>query len=1052
MFNVTLQIFIINALFISTIYASDELGEFNPEISITGNVTSLEDNRGLPGVNVIIKGSTQGTVTDANGDYKITVPSAETVLVFSFVGYQKEEVVIGNRTVIDVTLTSDIKALEEIVVVGYGTQKKENLTGSLSTVDVESLGKRPVTDVASLLQGVSPGLNIRPQDNLGGEPGGEMNVQIRGIGSLSGGGPFVLVDGVPMDLNRISPNEIESVTILKDAAASAIYGARAAYGVVLITTKKGKKNKTAELTYTNNFGFRSPTTLPKLANSLDFANALNYAASNSGADRIFSEEMIDHIINFQSDPGNYPGLQVIPGTKTWAATGGSGNNFANANTNWYDVMFKDNSFQQNHNISLSGGTESSAYYLGIDVIEQEGAMNFADDKYSRYNLTSNYSMDPIPWMTLSLRTKFIHSDNKYPVGQSTDPNKGQFHGDLPRVWPTMPLYNPDGDIAWNFVNVLVNGGSDNRYENRFIVTPEVEIRITDELNVKANFNYQSTNSKSKFVTNKIYDHLTDGTPVLNYLRTFNKIERGMSHNEYLSSNVFSTFTKQIDEHNLKVMVGGQAEESKYEALSGWKRDLITPKVESISSATGDFNLSDQVSHWATLGVFGRFNYNYKEKYLLELNGRYDGSSRFGDGKRWGFFPSASIGYAISREEFWQPLSNIVNDFKIRASYGSLGNQNVANYLHHVLMPINTNLRYIIDGERPVYASAPGLGSLGLTWESSSTINFGLDAGFFQNRLNLTADIFKRTTKDMFGPGESLPNLLGTNVPQENNASLETKGMELTVEWREIINDLNYNLTLLYSDNKSTVIDYNNPTNILNNYYEGMNLGEIWGFETVGLFQPGDEVNEAPDQSQLYGNWQEGDVKYKDLNNDNQITRGDNTINNPGDQRVIGNFNPRHMLGFRAFASYKGFDISLFFQGVLKRDDIIDDNVFFGFDPRGMQHTSLRDYTLDFWSPENTKAYYARPYITSENKKNQLPQTRYLQDGSYVRLKNLQIGYTVPDVISNKIKTQRIRLFLSGENLLTFTSLPDGIDPETTYGSEKVYPLSTIVSFGSEIIF
>lgn len=1044
------RVLVLYALLISPVYAVQEPATVSQGISVTGHVTSSEDGMTLPGVNVVIKGSSRGTATDIDGNYAIAVPSPESILVFSLVGYETAEVTVGDKTLINVVLKPSISALDEIVVVGYGTQKAENLTGSVATVDLETLGKRPVTDVASLLQGVAPGLNIRPSNDLGGEPGAAMNIDIRGIGSLSGGGPFILVDGVPMDINRISPNDIETVTVLKDAAASAIYGARAPYGVILITTKSGKKNQKTALTYSNNIAFRSPTTLPRLANSLGFARALNYGAQNSGAEAIFSEEMIQHIIAYQQDPDNYPGLQVIPGTNAWAGTGGSGSNYKNANTDWYDVIYKDWAFQQNHNISLSGGAEKTAYYLGMDIAEQQGSMNFANDRYLRYGLTSNLSVDPVSWMTVTLRTKFIHADNRYPMGQSSEPSKEQFNIDLARAWPVTPLYTPNGDLSWNFVNVLANGGKDRRYENSLIITPEIDVRITDDWDITANFSYQSIDQKSLFVTNKIFDHLTDGTPVPNYLRTFDMVERGMSRDEYYSSNVFTTFTQQLNRHNIKLMVGGQAEKSKYEGLSGWKRDLISPSVESIKSATGDFSLTDDLSHWATLGVFGRFNYNYEEKYLLEINGRYDGSSRFGTGRRWGFFPSASIGYNISKEDFWEPLAYTVNNLKFRASYGNLGNQNVANYLHYILIPVSTNLGYIMDGQRPVYASAPGLGSLGLTWETSSTINFGLDAGLFQNKLNLTLDLYNRKTKNMFGPGESLPNLLGTRVPQQNNATLETKGIELTMGWKQAINELNLDLTLIYSDNKSTVLEYNNPTRILNTYYEGMTLGEIWGFESDGLFQSAQEVTEGPDQSELYGNWQEGDVRYKDRDGDGRVSYGDNTRDNPGDQMVIGNSNPRHMWGFRAFANYKGFDLGLFLQGVAKRDDILDDNVFFGFSPNGIQHTSLRDYTLDYWTPENGGAYYARPYITDENTKNQYPQTRWLQDASYIRLKNVQLGYTAPGALLDKIKIQKIRLFLSGENLLTFTKLPKGVDPENSYGTEKDYPLSRVLSFGIDI--
>lgn len=1020
---------------------------------VSGAVT---DEAGNPvvGATVIVKGTLLGTITDSEGNYSFNNVPENGVLVFSFVGMLTQEIEIGDQPRINVTLELDAIVLEEVVAVGYGTQKKVNLTGSVATVNTDRLEGRAITNTASALQGLIPGLNVRPNNNSGGEPGAEMNVNIRGTGSINGGEPFVLIDGVPGNLNTISQNDIESISVLKDAAASAIYGARAPYGVILITTKQGKKNQKVKANYSNNLGWNTPTHLPKLANSYDFATSLNIAASNSGSTPVFNDEQIQNILNYMEDPDNYPGVQPNPSNpNVWGDYG-----LTNANTDWYDVYFKDWAFQQNHNLSISGGSQTAAFYLGFDIIDQEGALNFANDKYSRYNLTGNLSVDPSDWMTLGVKIRVNSSYNNYPMGEGS---KEGIFTNISRAWPTEPVYTPNGDYymqALSRVPILANGGYDKRYNDRIVVTPNVELRITKDWKINADFTYSTNNYKQNFFQDRITGFAVDGITILDHpSRNFTQISQTMSQSRFFSTNVYSTFSKQFNRHFINILLGGQSELDQYFSLEGWKRDLLTPNIQAIRAATGTFDVTDRINHWSTLGAFARFNYNYQEKYLIEMNARYDGSSRFGEGKRWGLFPSASVGYNVSKENFWEPIQGVVNSFKLRVSYGSLGNQNVSNYLHYVLIPVNSELRYIIDGERPLYAVAPGLGSTGLTWETSNTVNAGLDAAFLSNKLTFTLDVFDRRTEDMVGPGEALPNLLGTAVPKQNNANLKTTGIEFTTVWRQAVNDFSYDLTLIYSDDKTTILDYNNPTKILTTFYEGMVLGEIWGYETLGFFVSEEDVSGSPDQSQLFANWRPGDVKYNDLNDDNVITRGDNTADNPGDRKVIGNSNPRHAFGFIANASYKGFDFSMFWQGVGKRDIMLETNTFFGFASNGIPHISLKEPALDFWTEENTDAYFARPYLTNENDKNQVTQTRYLQSAAYLRLKSLQLGYMLPPQITSKVKMESIRVYFSGENLLTFTNLVEGIDPEATYGtsgrsSGRVYPLSKTMSFGIQVSF
>src|SRR5690606_19651592 len=476
----------------------------------------------------------------------------------------------------------------------------------------------------------------------------------------------------------------------------------------------------------------------------------------------------------------------------------------------------------------------------------------------------------------------------------------------------------------------------------------------------------------------------------------------MSYNEYFTSNVYTDYSASVEKHFFNILLGAQAELANNKLLSGWRRDLVTDLVPSISTAIGDKDILDDISHWSTLGTFARISYNFDEKYLLELNGRYDGSSRFDSGRRWGFFPSVSIGYNIWKENFWEGIAGYVNTFKLRASYGSLGNQNVANYLHIETIPIQTNLPWIIEGNRPIYSLVPSNRSTGLTWESSNTINFGFDAELFKNRLALTFDIYNRSTENMFGPGESLPAIYGASVPLKNNATLETKGIELSTNWRQYINDeLDFNVGIVFSDNKSIVKQYNNPTSYIRNSYEGQDYGDIWGYVTEGIFHSAKEAESWVDQSEVYPKWGAGDVKYVDVNGDGRVTRGKETLEDPGDLRVIGNSSPRLMFGINTEFNYKSFGLSMFWQGVGKRDIWLENQTFFGF-RTSWTATTVHAHALDYWSPGNEDAFFARPYLTSENLKNQQVQTRFLQDASYARLKNLQLKYTFPNTLTNRI--------------------------------------------------
>lgn len=1019
---------------------------------VSGKVTD-EKGEPLPGVSILVRGTQQGTATDEAGKYTIQVPNQQAVLVFSFVGYVSQEVAVGARKSLDITLQVDEKALEEVVVVGYGTQKKVNLTGAVSQVSTERLENRPINNLDQALQGVSPGLNITTNSVSGGEPNSRMGINIRGIGSLSGGAPWILVDGTPMDINSINPADVESVSILKDAASTAIYGSRAAYGVILITTKTGKGSEKIKTDYSNNLSWAQPTNMPGFVNSLRFARAINEAATNSGQNAIFSDATIERIIKYQNDPENTPSMVADPrdpnGWGYW--------NQGNANTDWWDVLYKDVVFSQRHNLGISGASKNANYYVGLGWLDDAGKFNFAHEKFQRFNLASNLSLKVSDKLTIFLKTKFNRSYQRYLISQDVN-NRFANYNMMAISWPTDPVYTPNGDFALdkNLPGVLQNGGSDKQYTTDLWFSPSLQLNLTRDWKVNADLSYNFYGYKRGHHRAIVWGLATDGvTPIKHYSQNWNRMRQELVHNEYITSNVYTEYAKQFNRHYVNLLLGGQAELSNNMLLNGWRRDLVTESVPSISTAIGAMDLQDNMSHWSTLGTFMRVSYNFDEKYLLELNGRYDGSSRFQKGRRWGFFPSAAVGYNIWKEDFWKPVADVVNTLKFRASYGTLGNQNVANYLHEETIPIVTNLNWIMGSARPVYATVPNNRSLGLTWETSETVNFGIDAEALDNRLGLTLEWYNRTTRNMFGPGETLPASYGASVPLKNNATLSTKGIELSVSWRQTLQSgFGYNVNFIFSDNKTTIRKYNNPTRLISNFYEGQTYGQIWGFETAGLFQSKQEAQEWADQSQLYSVWGAGDVKYQDLNQDGKITRGDQTVANPGDLKVIGNTSPRFLYGLNLGLNYKMFDFTMFWQGVGKRDLWMGNQVFFGFGP-AWTATVLQEHSINYWSPENTGGYFARPYLTAENNKNQQVQSRFLQNAAYVRLKNVQLGFNIPAQATRKIGIEKVRVYVSGENVFTFSKIMQSFDPEANVSSTAsplVYPLSRSYSLGLNVSF
>jgi TonB-linked SusC/RagA family outer membrane protein len=1047
-------------LFISIFINNTVEGAFSLQQNKISGIVNGKDGKPMAGVNVKATGTTVGALTDADGKYSMEVPSGTKTLTFSFIGMETQVISIGTSTQINATMAEAAIGLDEVVVVGYGTQKKLNLTGAVDVVSGDVLQNRASANVGVLLQGASPNLNIMVS-SFGGEPGASPLFNIRGIGSLTSGGgtPLILVDGVEMNINNLDPETVENVTVLKDAASAAIYGSRAPFGVVIVTTKKGTKNKGISINYSNNIAVASPMNLPAWQSSLRYVTAYNQSLENSGQPDKFLPPQIERIKAYIAGTYTPEYDTVNPPHSIWA-----GRHQGNANYEWWDEYWKDHTINQKHNINISGGDDNTQYYVSAGYYDQGTSFNYADEYYKRYNVLANLTSQATKWLRFNLNTKYSNTKSKHPnAGSDWDPGRTFFISEMIKFFPTTPKYNVDGTVNNPYVNALMKAGPATGNENDLFIGLGAELEPVTGWKTNFNYNYNYTGNKYTWLDSEIWVEIPDGQ-VVNFWNDPNYYTQNWESNNYNSMNVFTSYEKTIQRHFFKGMVGYEREYRYFSSLYGYRTALISEEVPSISTATGVYSVDDAMSHWATEAFFGRLNYNYMEKYLFEVNARYNGSSRFAKDSRWGFFPSVSVGYNISKESFWEPLLNTVNNFKIRGSYGSLGNQNVSNYLYLSNIPINTELEWIIGNERPLYAGVPNIISPTLTWESVNTLDLGADANFLHNRLGLVFDWFERNTLNMFGPATILPASLGTTPPLENNASLTTKGWEISLGWNDRIqSDFSYSLRLTLADSKSTVSKYLNLTGQIDEYYVGREIGEIWGYTSDGLIQSEDEV--IPDQSFFYNKWGPGDIKYKDLNDDGKIDDGSRTLADHGDLKVIGNTSPRYSIGFSGAITWKNFDFSMFWQGILKRDLMPSSNMWWGVGTRGDNGGAFYQGHDDYWRPAdetnlfgpNTDAYYAKPYVTTETYKNQQTQTRYLLHPRYFRLKNIQLGYTIPKKLTEKIRIEALKFTLSGENLITIDDLPPYIDPETSFESSQwmlgaIYPLSKSVSVGINITF
>lgn len=1018
------------------------------------------------GASVVVKGTTNGTITDIDGKFSLSGVKKGAVIQVSFVGYQPQDVTWSGKP-LTVTLAEDTKALEEVVVVGFGSQKKADLTGAVSQVKMEDvLGDRPIINATAALQGTMPGLMV----SGGSSPGQSKSFNIRGDLSINGGSPLVLIDNVEGDLNALNPDDIESVSVLKDAASSAIYGARAACGVILVTTKRPKNEARFQLNYGFNQGWENSISRPEQASLEDYIDAYEEAGysnqywAGNGQISTWKELLKQYkagTLQGVYDNGIY---KHTDGTIYYLKEGDPQGNALSTGV------------LSNHNISVSGGTDKLRFRISGNYSYENGPMITSKDKYTRKALTSFISADINKWYTQELTMYYTNTKRSALSSNIRDPfatrliswyPEGYMPADILGTTEDYIIDSPRNSYLVSPTSSTVN--SIPRIQVKSIIKPLKNWDITAEYTFNQNnYKYNNYTGLMQYADVQLAIKSLPASGIDTY--TINS-----SETKYNALNIYSTYNLDLGRHKGSVMAGFNQERSWYGYLNTSIDQQSVPTVPSFGGGTGTKNIGEGYSEYSIRGAFGRLTYSFDDKYLLTANMRYDGSSKFPKKNRFGFFPSVSVGWRLGQEQFMDWSRTWLDDLKLRGSYGSIGNQNISPYGFIASMGIGQSTVWLDNNDKITYIGVPGLVRGNYTWETVTTLDFGFDLGMLNNRLTAVFDWYKRDTKDMLSSGVELPSIVGASAPLQNVADMSTKGWELAVSWRDRVGDWTYSVGFNVYDHMSEIKKYNNESGNLNYYYNGRKFGEIWGYTSDGYYTIDDFV---PEQAKV-GTWvlkdgvtkingytpQPGDEKFKDLNGDGIINGGAGTLSDPGDLKIIGNSISRYQFGANLAAGYKGFDLSMMLQGVGKRDITLGGSALFPFAGAGADgvfhpiYYNQTDYwraksydpeSPDYMVAENPNAKLFRIYGQEGNVgSNTRTSDKYLQNGAYMRIKNMTLSYTFPNEWMKKIQIDQLRLYVSVENLATFSSLPHGYDPESLAWS---YPFYRTWSIGANITF
>ncbi len=1046
---------------------------------ISGKVTDAQ-GEGLVGVSILVKGTSSGTVTNSDGSWTLGAVKDGATLVFSSIGFVSQEVAVDGRSVINLQLEEDHLFLDETVVVGYATMKKRDLIGSVDAVGSQAIGNRAVSNLTRALQGEIAGLNITFNDSKPSH-GGSYNV--RGTGSIgAGGSSLVLIDGVEGDFSMVNPQDVESVSVLKDASSTAVYGARGAFGVILITTKKAAKGRPV-VNYNGSFIVNRRTVIPDAISDsnewLDIWIAVYDGYYNGSKSRLnhldnkapYSEAIYNEIKRRKGDPS-------LPKVEENYDVPGFGYAYYD-NFDWLDAFYRQYHYSTEHNLSVSGGNENADYYISGRFYDSQGVFKVGNEDFKKYNIRAKGSLKIRPWLKLHNNMSVSVDDTYLPRQQA-----GQSVMRIMEHWanPMVGLKNPDG--SWTPAAVGT-GYAAYAEGNNYLTDNYVYLRnktgldidiLKDVLKFQADYSFNITDRQRVIVQRMVEYSKSPGVFVAESPTQGEKLVKNDYHTLYQAANAYATWTPKLgNKHSLTALLGYNVEWSDYHTLQATRLGFTTQKP-SLALMDGEATVTEAGNQWAFMGAFYRLNYNLLGRYLFEVSGRYDGSSKFPTYSRWGFFPSFSAGWRISDEPWMGWSRSVIDNLKLRVSAGSMGNGSVAPYKYTSEMTLSKATDITIGGELPIVTSVASIVPQSLTWETSTTYDIGLDFDILRNRLSATFDLYRRNTTNMYTAGETLPGVFGASAPKGNNAELRTDGWEVSLQWRDQLSlggkPFSYSVKGTLWDSRSFVTKFNGNdgkklgtiANLIDNtgqpdYYEGMEVGEMGGYSVVGLFKDWDDVANSPTQNfkqTVNNDTYPGQVKFADLDLNGEIDYNGLAVDDCGDLSIIGNCLPRYRFGLNLAGNWNGIGLNLFFQGVGKRDWYpgYDSGYFWGRYARPFFYFTptihrLTNPTVAQFDEEGNctnwdTAYWPRPTTYQSNSQDKktvlsMPNTRYMQNAAYIRLKNVELSYTFNEKVCKAIGMQGIKVFLNGENLLTYTPLhkwAPNLDPEGLDGGDK----------------
>jgi TonB-linked SusC/RagA family outer membrane protein len=976
-----------------------------PPVTIKGKITD-GNNQPVPGVSIKLKGTSLGTVTNAQGEYSLSVSAADGILQISFIGYVTQEISINSRTEINVVLKESSKDLNEVVVVGYGTQKKVNLTGAVSSVSGSDISIKPVGQASAALEGEVAGVTVKQSS---GRPGGDAgSINIRGIGTLSNSSPLILIDGIEGSIDDIDPNIIESVSVLKDAASASIYGSRAANGVMLITTKRAKGGRLS-LTYNNYVGWQKPTNMPDVADALTHMNLLNEAYVNTGKTPLYSNALIQQ---YQAQNGvssdQYP------------------------NTNWQKATLTGSGIEQSHFLTVNGGSEKVKMLASVGYFDQQGVI--PNSGFKRLTLRNNADITISDKLSVKFDLQFTNEQAIEPAAGS-----GTIFNEIDGIPANQIGVNSNGSwgVGWNGLNPIAqsqDGGTNKTTTPIGSLNATINYKPLSWLNAEFTAGPKYAESDGYNFNKSVQTYLPNGqasfiSPALSSLTESN------SKSIYNTFRALVTLQKTYKGHEGKLLLGASDEDYHNDYFSAYRDTYILPDYPVINAGSAANQQTAGTSEaWALRSYFGRLNYDYKQKYLLELNGRYDGSSRFTAQHRWAFFPSASAGWRVSEENFMQPLKSVFDDLKIRASWGKLGNQNIGTYPSATSVVLGTSDlgKQIVN-----IAALNTLANSDITWETTEMSDVGVDMTLFKN-FTVTADYYYRKTTGILLT-LNIPLILGLYAPTQNAGVVTNQGWELAFGYKNHIDNFRFGINANLSDVNNRVVDIHgiSETSLTVNR-EGYSIGSILGYQADGYFK---DAADVASHAKQFGNVAPGDIKYVDQNGDGVI--------NAKDLVILGGTIPRYTYGANLTGSYKGFDFNIFLQGVGKANGYLTGPGFTPFAVVNYGGTALNMYT-NSWTPQNTNAPF--PRLTFGETNNSQNSSFWVKNAAYMRVKNIQLGYTLPTAVSSKLGVKSLRVFANGSNLFTADSFWKGFDVESPAGQINSYPQVKVYSFGVNVNF